>query len=511
GWIEASNLATKAFGKKPGHSRLLRRWACILIDDHDASFDNPYGHSSHSAIEDDDFQHELFLHLQSCAQSVKAADIVQYTSQPDVLAQLGRTQPIALRTVQKWMSILGFWYGHAILGQYKDSHERADVVEYRQNVYLPALAELEKRSKVYDNDGREVLSVVQPNGVRPAVIWTHDESIYRQNDQPQLIWNSPEPSNIPQPKGEGRTIMVADFVSQERGFLTSHNGEASARILFEVGKNREGYFNNANVLAQASTAMNILLNNYPNEDHIFIFDNATTHTKRPSAALSVKSMTKFPPKADNFLVDVTGSNGEITKGLLEGARLPDGSPQSLYWPPGHPSGRPTEWWFKGTAQILFERGVSNAFELRAVCPSGCPDSSGTNCCCRRTLFNQPDFLDQKSALQELVESRGCSMILLPKYHCELNPIEQCWGASKRAFRSYGIPKSMPEMRNQIIESLDSIDIVQIRRFFNRAHRFADGYRKQLSGAQADWAMKKYHSHRVFPNHILKEVEEAGIF
>ncbi|KIJ40787.1 hypothetical protein M422DRAFT_82849, partial [Sphaerobolus stellatus SS14] len=46
------------------------------------------------------------------------------------------------------------------------------------------------------------------------------------------------------------------------------------------------------------------------------------------------------------------------------------------------------------------------------------------------LYNQSDFIEQKSALVELIESHGHSVIFYPKFHCELNFIEQCWGASK---------------------------------------------------------------------------------
>ncbi|KAF8596675.1 hypothetical protein BDV93DRAFT_454442 [Ceratobasidium sp. AG-I] len=513
GWIKASMLAAKAFGKRSHHARSLRSWARVLIDDHAANFANPYGNSIHSALDDEDFQEGLFLYLQRCGRDVKADDVVQYTARPDVLAQLERSKPISLSTAQHWMSILGFRFGHPVKGLYRDGHEREDVIAYRQQVYLPALAKFQERSRVYGYDGLEIVSVKSTPTVplRPLIIWTHDESTYIQNDQAQLIWNSPTPVNYPEPKGNGQTVMVSDFVSAERGFLTSPDGKTVARVLFEAGKNREGYFTNANILAQTSAAMDILTKYYPDEDHVFIFDNATTHTKRSTNALSVASMTKNPPKNHNFLVDITGADGKVTQGLLTGARLPDGSPQNLYWPPGHAQGRPTEWWFKGTAQILFERGFKNAFSLLAVCPDNRHDLTVTNCCCRRALYNQPDFKQQKSALEELVETRGFSFLLLPKYHCELYPIEQCWGASKKAFRGYGIAKSLSEMRVNVIKSLDNIDIVQIRRFFNRANRFADGYRKELNGAQSGWAMKKYHSHRVFPEHILKEAQNAGIY
>jgi hypothetical protein len=73
--------------------------------------------------------------------------------------------------------------------------------------------------------------------------------------------------------------MVADFVSADYGWLSSPNGKEHARVLFKAGKNREGYFTNEDILAQAEKAMDILQKHYPNEDHILVFDNAKTHLK----------------------------------------------------------------------------------------------------------------------------------------------------------------------------------------------------------------------------------------
>ena len=56
------------------------------------------------------------------------------------------------------------------------------------------------------------------------------------------------------------------------------------------------------------------------------------------------------------------------------------------------------------------------------------------CCCRRFLFNQPDFAAQKPAIIELVESHGHIAFFYPKFHCELNFIEQAWGAAKYRYR-----------------------------------------------------------------------------
>lgn len=71
--------------------------------------------------------------------------------------------------------------------------------------------------------------------------------------------------------------MIADFVSADYGWLQSTDGKNSARVIFRPGKNREEYFTNEDILAQVEHTMAILGQYYPNEDHIFMYDNATTH------------------------------------------------------------------------------------------------------------------------------------------------------------------------------------------------------------------------------------------
>jgi len=104
--------------------------------------------------------------------------------------------------------------------------------------------------------------------------------------------------------------MVAHFVSADYGWLQSPDGKETARVLFKAGKHREGYFTNENILEQTETAMGIVEKHYPNDHHIFVFDNATTHSKRPATALSAQKMTKGPSKT--FGVEVTVfENGKI--------------------------------------------------------------------------------------------------------------------------------------------------------------------------------------------------------
>ena len=76
---------------------------------------------------------------------------------------------------------------------------------------------------------------------------------------------------------------------------------------------------------------------------------------------------------------------------------------------------------KGLEAILMERGF-NTHGKRAKCKPVCPFEN-TDCCLTRILSHQADFVNQVSMLEELITQAGHLCIFLPKFHCELNPIE----------------------------------------------------------------------------------------
>jgi hypothetical protein len=80
-----------------------------------------------------------------------------------------------------------------------------------------------------------------------------------------------------------------------------------------------------------------------------------------------------------------------------------------------------------------------------------------NCCCHRVLFTQPDFMNQKSHLEELITSRGHICDFYPKYHCELNFIEQYWGAAKLIYRNTSKTTDMTEMERNVRECVTTSD------------------------------------------------------
>ena len=81
-----------------------------------------------------------------------------------------------------------------------------------------------------------------------------------------------------------------------------------------------------------------------------------------------------------------------------------------------PDGKP-----KGLQCVLEERG----FDIRGMKTKCSPVCSidNTDCCMARLLSKQDDFANQLSMLETLITNAGHYCIFLPKFHCELNPIE----------------------------------------------------------------------------------------
>jgi hypothetical protein len=76
---------------------------------------------------------------------------------------------------------------------------------------------------------------------------------------------------------------------------------------------------------------------------------------------------------------------------------------------------------KGLQQTLEERGF-DIKKLQAKCSPICPFEN-ENCCMAHLISKQEDFTNQISLLETMIWEAGHECIFLPKFHCELNPIE----------------------------------------------------------------------------------------
>ena len=76
---------------------------------------------------------------------------------------------------------------------------------------------------------------------------------------------------------------------------------------------------------------------------------------------------------------------------------------------------------KGLQRVLEECGF-DVKNMHAKCSPVCPWENA-NCCMACLLSKQDDFANQPSMLEALIKDAGHKCIFLPKFHCELNPIE----------------------------------------------------------------------------------------
>ena len=228
--------------------------------------------------------------------------------------------------------------------------------------------------------------------------------------------------------------------------------KSEARVFFKAGKNRDGYFDADDMLQQVENAIDIFesrTNGFATG--LFLFDNTPSHQRRVPDARSARKMPKGP--------HMTWCHHKDGPRMQPGNFGADNTPQDFYFTDNHPT---MPGWFKGMEIIIRERGLWPQKGLNAQCEGFKCVAGKTNCCCR-LLFSQPDFENQKSHLEEYITSRGHICDFYPKYHCELNFIEQYWGAAKLIYRSSPKTRDMKEMEENVKNSLDDVPIVQIQR------------------------------------------------
>ncbi|KIK75976.1 hypothetical protein PAXRUDRAFT_171134, partial [Paxillus rubicundulus Ve08.2h10] len=516
-WSSASLQAVHAQQSTAYHAKNLQKWSKVFINDRKALPLSGNGKSLKSRIDDDDVATDIALHLQGLGKYVRSQDIIDYIQQPGIQKCLQIKKLPHLATAKRWMKKMGYRWTKKPSGQYVDGHERDDVVYYYQMTFLPAWQALEHRTRKWLADNSELL---EPRSLTKhhIVVWFHDELMFYVNDRRVVRWVFKGETIVPRTKGEVASLMVADFVSADYSWLRSPDGKKEARVLFRCGKGCDGYFTNDDICNHASSAMDILDEYYSNEDHILIFNNATTHLKRADTALlACKTPKNTPKEGRNWGVEVnqTGTdrkpvyaaNGKINKikvPMEDGAF--DGKAQPLYFPPNHKRAGT----FKGMAVILEECSFGDVANLKAQWEDfKCPKDA-TDCCCCRILYTEPDFMAVESLLETHCKAWGYQILFLPKFHCELNFIKQCWGYAKCLYHQFPASSKEADLGTNVLAALDSVPLITMCRFATRSHQFIDVYLKGLTGKQAAWASKKYQGHRVLPDSLMEDLDDANL-
>ncbi|KAJ7211410.1 hypothetical protein GGX14DRAFT_331658, partial [Mycena pura] len=215
-WGASARLAAHGLGRGLHCARVLASLAREFIVTREVLNVNPYGEWNESMLADEDLANDLRLHLQSLGTEITAEKIVEYLNDPLVQAEHNIDKSVSLTTARRYFNELGYRFTSPKKGQYVDGHEREDVVYYRDHIYLPRLAELQKRIVVFDDNG----DPQEYTGTgRRVIIWYHDESIFYAHDRRRQTWYHKDAPAKPYAKGEGHSFMVADYFSADFGYL----------------------------------------------------------------------------------------------------------------------------------------------------------------------------------------------------------------------------------------------------------------------------------------------------
>ncbi|KAJ7075762.1 hypothetical protein C8R43DRAFT_1092969 [Mycena crocata] len=495
---------------------------------------NPFGKWKQSMMADKDLATDVREHLQELGKFITADKLVDYLSREDVMDKHGLDKKISVRTARRYLNELGYRFKSEKKGQYSDGHKRDDVVYYREEIYLPTLKGFQDQSCIFDADG-SITTPSLPPGARRTVIWYHDESIFYAHDRRRKSWYHKYDDVTPYKKNDGASYMVADYFSADFGWLRTRDGRLIARHAMRPGKNRDGYFSSADIEEQAIAACTTVNERWPEYDHVFIYDNTTTHRKWIPGALSAQSMPKSisgtrsggkknkknPNPDPNFLVPVNKRNSDgslmydVHSNLLKeniqmtGACFADGTVQDLYFP-SHAEKHAGK--FKGMELLLEERqkkgdvGDMSEAELKKkntecksfkctdphVCYSTSPTSQLSSCVSRAPVSNT-------NALFFFCRSSTVNLIPLR------------WsGDTPSTYRRNAESLREDALERNTLSVLEQVPLKSMRRFVLRAHRFADAYCHGLDGSQAAWAARKNKGHRVLPREFLADMQAAGI-
>ena len=145
---------------------------------------------------------------------------------------------ISLATAQRWLHSEGFRYTTHKKSLYFDGHDHADVVEYRQKVFLPAMKAYEPWLIQYVvGDVDQELILPCNNFVEcHLVLVPQDEMTSQANDIMEKMWVYKNEYRLCK-KGPGHGLHQSDTICSTVGWLKE------GMQTLEYGKNYDGYWN----------------------------------------------------------------------------------------------------------------------------------------------------------------------------------------------------------------------------------------------------------------------------
>ncbi|CAK5282859.1 unnamed protein product [Mycena citricolor] len=342
--------------------------------------------------------------------------------------------------------------------------------------------------------------------IRPHILCAHNKMPAQAHDGKKASWIMDGEQPLIK-KGPGQGHHRSKWIN----LVDGHMPEAGEGM--DYGKNHEGWWNREKFVEQIKTKfLPAFKARHPDAVAVVLVDNSQGHAAYPPDVLRASQM--------NF--HAGGKQLHMHDGwfMKDGQRVA----QKMSFPADHSDhklrGKP-----KGMQQVLKERGLCRQ-GLIMKCANQC-DVDATDCCAWRILDLQPDFAEQKSLVQEIIENAGVLVplpvaqgliwsltghicIFLSIYHCEINFIEYFWGAVKWYLREH-CDYTFATLKENIPKAMASVSVELIPKWEHCAWRFIEAYSEGLGAKDAqrkvkEFSSRKYKSHQRIPKQLAASLD-----
>ena len=406
--------------------------------------------------------------------------------------ELVRSVSSCRRDMMKW----GFYLGSNSNRPYFEGHERADVVAVRNQLvdYFSDRKHLYYTLTEKEESGEDMIDYVMPmrqeDGSKRVALFSHDESTYRSGETSKKKWMFPGREPLFQ-KGRMKSIMQSWFVLQhpigpyfqlsESEFILAcvkypdlnvdinsmyYKNEASAQIVLD-GVN---YFNNDTILEQFERLFQMIEFCEALKDHDIelLVDNATTHTAKAFNINDFRKGSGYDCPVER--IDWFDENNNV-RTLECFDEDEDGEPFS-----------------KGLfiiakeLNLIPESSKSAIYKLNDL---------------KELLKRHPAFKEE-TKLEELARRfNNIKIIYLPKFHCEMSPIEGVWAFGKNKVRRSNRLSGLGHYKNLLNETKDIIkESTLVKKLWRRFWHTIGAYKE---GASCLEVLQKYFGSRCKAN------------